>query len=57
MLCMVGAFRPIHMLDHHGFTMGALCEHAFVLAAPSRPSEDEKVSRLINDTGVRGYMA
>ena len=29
------------MIDHFGFTMGTLCDHAFVLAAPARPPTAE----------------
>ena len=37
--------RPIHMIDSFDFTMGSMCEHAFVLAAPTRPSTAEKEGR------------
>ena len=37
--------RPIHMIDSFDFTMGSMCEHAFVLAAPTRASTIEKEGR------------
>lgn len=38
------AHRPVRMLDHFGYTMAALSEHAIVLASPTRiPTEEDKV--------------
>lgn len=35
--------KPIRMIDHFGFTMGALSEHCFVMGGPSRtPNGDDE---------------
>lgn len=41
----VFARRPIRMIDHFGFTLGALAEHAFALGGPSRsPTAEDEVN-------------
>ncbi len=32
--------RPIKIVDHYGYTMGALSEHCLALAAPARDESD-----------------